>query len=57
MPASLPQELRLVAEVVGPCLPGLVDACQSYHTHTPDGWITTSGFMVSSKKAGLKLSR
>ncbi|PNH11102.1 Chitinase domain-containing protein 1, partial [Tetrabaena socialis] len=50
-------ELHAVAHVVGPQLPQLLDACRSYHTHSPDGWITTGGFMVAAKRAGLALSR
>jgi hypothetical protein len=46
-----------VAHVVSPQLPALMDACNGYHLHAADGWITTAGFMTAAKRAGLTLSR
>ena len=54
---SPPQELHAVAHVVAPHLEALVGACQAYHLFTPDGWISTGGFMTAARKAGLQLSR
>ncbi|GIL47914.1 hypothetical protein Vafri_4542 [Volvox africanus] len=50
-------ELHAVAHVVSPLLPALLEACRGYHLHSPDGWITTAGFMTAAKRAGLELSR
>lgn len=50
-------ELHAVAHTVAPQLPALLDACRSYHLHSPDGWVTTAGFMTCARKAGLELSR
>ncbi|PNW85901.1 hypothetical protein CHLRE_03g200700v5 [Chlamydomonas reinhardtii] len=50
-------ELHAVAYVVSPQLPALMDACNSYHLHSADGWITTAGFMTAARRAGLTLSR
>ncbi|GLC40272.1 hypothetical protein PLESTM_001032000 [Pleodorina starrii] len=50
-------ELHAVAHVIAPSLPALLDACRAYHLHSPDGWITTAGFMTAAKRAGLQLSR
>lgn len=46
-----------MAHTVAPQLPALLDACRSYHLHSPDGWVTTAGFMTCARKAGLELSR
>lgn len=46
-----------MAYVVSPQLPALMDACNSYHLHSADGWITTAGFMTAARRAGLTLSR
>ncbi len=46
-----------MAHSVAPQLPALLDACKGYHLHSPDGWITTAGFMTACKRAGLTLSR
>ncbi|EFJ40529.1 hypothetical protein VOLCADRAFT_108109 [Volvox carteri f. nagariensis] len=50
-------ELHAVAHAVSPLLPALLEACRAYHLHSPDGWITTAGFMTAAKRAGLELSR
>lgn len=50
-------ELHAVAHVVAPHLDALVGACQAYHAFTPDGWISTAGFMTAARRAGLQLSR
>ncbi|KAG2494754.1 hypothetical protein HYH03_006999 [Edaphochlamys debaryana] len=50
-------ELNAVAHVVYPQLPALMEACGNYHGHSPDGWITTAGFMTAARNAGLTLSR
>lgn len=37
------QELHMVCEKVNPSMPALVEALDSYHLHSPDGWIQTAG--------------
>lgn len=51
------RELHMVAEKVKPALPTLITALEAYHLHTPDGWITTAGFMACCNKTGFKLQR
>ncbi|GFR53270.1 hypothetical protein Agub_g16061, partial [Astrephomene gubernaculifera] len=50
-------ELHAVAHTIAPRLSELLSACRAYHLHSPDGWITTGGFMSAARNAGLELSR
>mmetsp|Transcript_12584 Transcript_12584/g.22272 ORF Transcript_12584/g.22272 Transcript_12584/m.22272 type:complete len:209 (-) Transcript_12584:673-1299(-) len=47
-----------VAQEVQSAMPAVVAACEGYQLHCDmDGWITTTGFVVCARKAGLSLDR
>lgn len=54
--AAFDEEVHVSRELLDQ-MPEVIKACQGYHLHCPDGWITTSGFVVSAKKAGVPLDR
>jgi hypothetical protein len=43
--AARPQELHSAAETVRPRLEELAGALGNYHLHSPDGWITSAGWV------------
>ncbi|GAX72960.1 hypothetical protein CEUSTIGMA_g415.t1 [Chlamydomonas eustigma] len=51
------KELHLVVEKVEPALTDLLKALEGYHLYSPDGWITSAGFIACCNKVKLSLLR